>query len=246
MGVIFLRNKVSGGGGGWSPEGKTGVVAAWDMETVYQEAALSTAAGDADPIGGVPDLSGNGHILSVSGSARPVRASSGGLFYADFDGTDDYFDVTLPQVDRTSDMTLMLGLNMSPTETDFIFLSSRNGSNNPYVGLGINGGGSGIDAGSGVPSYHIDDGTALTKTRDAFRDAVVAAGICLAEVRNFDATTSSWINFATLPTLFSYRTTQFLSDHDFYRGILIDNNTISAEDAASAQAWVAAGAGVTL
>lgn len=247
--MILRRRRISGsggGGGGWSPVGKTGMVAAWDMETVYQEAALSTAAADTDPIGGVPDLTGNGNILSNTGSARPVRASGGGLFWADFDGTDDYFALTLPTGQRKSDMTLMIAVNMSATEADFIMLSSSNTSNNPYVGLGIDAGGAGTTAGSGTPTYHIDDGAALTDTRDGLRDALVAAGACVFEARNFDMTTSAWVSFGTSPSLWNYRSGQFVSDHNMYRGILVDNATISSEDLASARTWAAAGAGVSL
>lgn len=245
--LVALLASGGSGGGDWSPVGKTGVVAAWDMETVYQEAALSTAANDTDPVGGVPDLTGNGNILSVTGSARPVRASSGGLFYADFDGVDDYFDVTFPVGQRTSDMTLMFAIDMDPAEVDFILFSSRDGSNNPYVGLGIDAATAVGQTGSGTPTYHLNDDAALSPAnRDTIRDAVTSAGIAVIEVRNFDVTGSSWVSFATLPTFFRYRASQFLSNHNLYRGILLDNNTISAEDIASARQWVADGAGVTL
>lgn len=247
--LVLRRRRISGSGGGggaWSPVGKTGVVAAWDMETVYQEAALSTAAADTDPIGGVPDLTGNGNILSNTGSARPVRASGSGLFWADFDGATDYFALTLPTGQRKSDMTLMIAVSMSATEADFVMLSSSDGSNNPYVALGIDGGGAGMASGSGAPTIHIDDGAAIANNRDTLRDSLVAAGACLLEARNFDMTTSSWVNFGTSPSLWNYRSGQFVSDHNMYRGILVDNATISAEDLASARTWAATGAGVTL
>lgn len=242
MGVIFLRNKTSGGGGGpWSPVGKTGVVAAWDMETVYQEAALSTAAADTDPVGGVPDLTGNGNILSNTGSERPVRASGSGLFWADLDGTDDRLFITLPNGQRTTDMTLMLAVFL---ETADISAGALSGLAGPaFSGLAEDGNGSPHSLNSGTPTVHVNNGASVGATRDNASDAIRGL-TAVYEMRSVDLQTVYW-DLVTSPEMFAYNGARNW-DGRFYRGILIDNATISAGDTTSAREWVAAGGGITL
>ena len=241
MGVIFLRNRTSGGGGGpWSPVGKTGVVAAWDMETVYQEAALSTAAADTDPVGGVPDLTGNGNILSNTGSERPVRDSGGGLFWLDLDGTDDRLFITLPGVQRTTDMTLMLGVFLEGADYVAGALSGLAGP--AYSGLCENSNNSPHSFNSGTSTVHINGGASVGSTRDAASDAI-RGQTAVYEMRNVNLKTAQW-DLVTSPELFAYSGARNW-DGRFYRGALV-SSAISSGDLTAARAWVAAGAGVTL
>lgn len=247
MGIIFLRNKVAAGGGAFDPSTISGMVAAWDMATVYQDSGLTTAVSDGDPIGGIPDLAGNGNILSQSGSARPLRQSSGGLYYADMDDIDDYFDMTLPTGDRTSNMTLMLAVEFDAAETQMCMASADGSTGSPFFGIGLDGNGSGISGGSGSVTAHVDNGSSLT-TRDAMRDALVAAGACVWECRAIDWTTTGNGGWATVttPVLMALGGTIYRSNVKIYRGALVDAATISAGDLTATRTWVGEGAGVTL
>lgn len=69
-----------------------------DDAVVFQEttgASATTAAGDGDPVGTILDKSGNGnHATAPTSAARPVRRKTpGGLWYLEFDGVGDCFDV---------------------------------------------------------------------------------------------------------------------------------------------------------
>jgi len=64
-----------------------------DSNTVFQErtgASATTPSGDGDLAGTILDKSGNGyHLTAPTDDRRPVRRSSGDLWYLDFDGVDD-------------------------------------------------------------------------------------------------------------------------------------------------------------
>jgi len=62
-----------------------------DSSTVFQDAAMTTPAGDGDPVGAIMDKSGNGnHITQSTAASRPALRNVGGLWYLEFDGTDDF------------------------------------------------------------------------------------------------------------------------------------------------------------
>jgi len=62
-----------------------------DSSTVFQDAAMTTPAGADDPVGAIMDKSGNGNHLTQSTAAlRPALRNVGGLWYLEFDGTDDF------------------------------------------------------------------------------------------------------------------------------------------------------------
>lgn len=66
-----------------------------DLSTLYQTSDTSTAVtADGDPIGRIEDLSGNdNHATQSTGAARAIYKTSGGLHWAEYDGTDDYYDI---------------------------------------------------------------------------------------------------------------------------------------------------------
>jgi hypothetical protein len=62
-----------------------------DLSTVWQDAAGTTPATAGDPVGRIDDKSGNGnHATQSTSTARPTLQTSGGLYYLDFDGVDDF------------------------------------------------------------------------------------------------------------------------------------------------------------
>lgn len=240
---LSITTKVRfGSGGAWSPVGKTGVVAAWDMETVYQEAALSTAVADTDPIGGVPDLTGNGNILSQTGAARPVRASGGGFPQIDFDGVNDWMRIILPTGQRTTNMIVMTSVKVEASQTDGCHLGDAGGSTQ-FQGLFLDTAATACNGFFGTPTSHVNNGPNIT-TRDALRDALATGNWCIWESRGLSLSTYN----ATITdfSLFSWRGTSYFSEMAMARGVVIDALTCSADDIASARAWLAGQVGVTL
>jgi len=111
MGLIFLRNRVSGGAPpAFDPaslfaSGEDGV---WydpsDLTTMWTDTAGTTQTTavlegvtptSANQVARIDDKSGNGnHALQGTSPAQPIlRVTSGGLYYLEFDGTDDFMSV---------------------------------------------------------------------------------------------------------------------------------------------------------
>lgn len=86
---------IAAGSGGGVPDISGYPFFAWydfsDLSTLFQDSAGTIpVAADGDPIGKVVDKSGNGHDLTqATAAARPTYRTSGGLHWADFDGSDD-------------------------------------------------------------------------------------------------------------------------------------------------------------
>ncbi len=63
------------------------------VSSVWKEDTRMTPAVADDAVGAIDDLSGNGHhLLQVTASKRPILRNASGLWYLDFDGTDDRMD----------------------------------------------------------------------------------------------------------------------------------------------------------
>jgi hypothetical protein len=71
-----------------------------DMSSMFQDSAATTAAAIDSPVGKILDKSGNGnHAVQTTAGKRPILRFSGGLYYLEFDGTDDCLQIvscTLP------------------------------------------------------------------------------------------------------------------------------------------------------
>lgn len=81
----------------WTPLDPTTPAAIWldifDSNTLFQEttgASATTPAGVNDPVGTIANKgSSGGYAVAPADGNRPVLRQSGGLFYLEFDGTDD-------------------------------------------------------------------------------------------------------------------------------------------------------------
>jgi len=81
-----------------------------DSTTVWQDAAGTIAATVGDPVGRIDDKSGNGnHATQSTSTARPTLQSSGGLYYLDFDGVDDYLETATITIPTSTDFSLGMG-----------------------------------------------------------------------------------------------------------------------------------------
>jgi hypothetical protein len=80
-----------------------------DAATLFQDSALTTPAGEAEPVGGWKDKSGNGRHFTQSGTSRPMLYDSGpnGQHIVAFDGVDDSLAKATDAGFPTGDFTLV-------------------------------------------------------------------------------------------------------------------------------------------
>ena len=83
-----------------------------DMSTMFQDSAGTvpvTAAGQS--VGRILDKSGNGnHATQASAVNKPILQESGGLYYLQFDGVDDFLSTGSIDFTSTDKMTVVAGL----------------------------------------------------------------------------------------------------------------------------------------
>lgn len=61
-----------------------------DLSALWQDSNRTTPGVVDSPVGAVDDLSGNGnHALQATDAKRPILRTSGGIWYLEFDGSDD-------------------------------------------------------------------------------------------------------------------------------------------------------------
>lgn len=91
---------LGGGGAAWTPAQlfSSSEVGCWydpsDASTCWQDTAATTSAADGDVVGRIDDLSGNGlNAIQATAARKPIRRTAGGVWYLDFDGSDDYLQI---------------------------------------------------------------------------------------------------------------------------------------------------------
>ena len=99
--------------------------------TCFTDTAGTTPAGVGDAVARINDLSGNGnHATQATSGARPILRQSGGLYYLEFDGTNDCFVTSSIDFTGTDKMTICAGLDKeSNSITILAELSATIGSN---------------------------------------------------------------------------------------------------------------------
>jgi hypothetical protein len=97
IGLSLAITQPRGGGGGaaaFDPSPYATGDWAWfrpALGNVFQDTAGTTPSVLADPVGRVNDKSGNGHnILQATSTARPILRNTGGRYWLEFDGVDDF------------------------------------------------------------------------------------------------------------------------------------------------------------
>lgn len=93
-----------------------GVPGAWydpsDLTSMYQGRTGTTAAAVDSPVGQLLDKSGNGnHAVAPTDAARPTLRESGGLYYLEFDGSDDGMSVSTFNLSSTDKLSIFAGLD---------------------------------------------------------------------------------------------------------------------------------------
>jgi len=112
-----------------------------DLSTVWQDAAGTTPATAGDPVGRIDDKSGNGnHATQSTSTARPTLQTSGGLYYLDFDGVDDWMRAILAS-NQAQPNTLAVAVKLDlASDTSYIvdgYGSERNLLYQPSTNLSL-------------------------------------------------------------------------------------------------------------
>lgn len=204
-----------------------------DLATLFQVSDGTVAvAADNDPAGYTADKSGSGyHWVQSTAGSRPLYKTSGELHRLDFDGVDD--GLASDGVELASGLTAIYGLQT----TDTSFVSFWGQSNQEFFGVGTTGNSASPDSTAGVPSYRVNNGAALARTRDAYYDAVGTGLPVVVEVRNLDLSTWTEFHFG------NYSTFQYVGS--FFGLILAPEASVSpVRD--QLLAWMAAKTGATL
>lgn len=176
-----------------------------DLTTVFQErtGASATTPSVADGVvGTILDKSGNGnHWVAPSDAARPLLKTSGGLYWLEFDGSDDGLGVS--SITLAASMTAIWGVLTS--DASIVSFYSENASN--FFGVAQNGaGGSAPDANSGTPAYRVNNGDELSRDRDVFHDAMCIGSGVVVEARGVDLSNADYsgLKFGDYPAGFAF------------------------------------------
>lgn len=107
-----------------------------DLTTMFQDSAGTTpVTATGDPVGLILDKSGNNkHASQATAALRPVLRESGGLYYLDFDGTDDLLNSSIIDKTAWTDCIAITGSLSDAGEGSIVDGLDNSGSNNhePY------------------------------------------------------------------------------------------------------------------
>ena len=208
-----------------------------DSSTVWQDAAGTTPAGVGDPVGRIDDKSGNGnHATQSTPTARPTLQVSGGLYYLDFDGTDDLMATTFASA-------------QAQPNTISAAIKFDQGSRNEYVADGIGSDRNGIYkptdklfiyAGSNVSDPSVA-GTSEIVFTGHFNTTSSVLRVDGTQVATGDAGVLNWGGI----TLASNRIASNWMDGRIY-GFIGVNRTLTAGEIDGVESYLAAKSGATL
>jgi hypothetical protein len=125
-----------------------------DMASMFQNSAGTVAASVDAPVGRILDKSGNGnHASQATASAQPMlRRDSAGRLYLDFDGVDDFLELT-PVLYNAGAMDLVAAIRGNSQSDKRIYAEGRSTSTAPTYGpMGTN-----LSVGSRVAAHLRDD-----------------------------------------------------------------------------------------
>lgn len=124
--------------GAWSPStlfasGETGAWYEPSPTNCFQQSDGTVAAGVGDPVGYIADLSGNGnHATQATAAARPtLRQTGGGLYYLEFDGVDDNFEIT--GSGSTKDWSFSSAATINEASNDGVLFAAYNASSDRVI-----------------------------------------------------------------------------------------------------------------
>jgi hypothetical protein len=121
-----------------------GVAGAWydpsDLSTLFTDSAGTTPVTTVgDSVGKILDKSGNGShaTQSTSGSRPTLQQTAGGLYYLDFDGTDDFLVSSAMNFTGTDKMFFCAGLRKDSDAADGVFAELSTGAATGRIGIHV-------------------------------------------------------------------------------------------------------------
>jgi hypothetical protein len=80
----------------FNPEDNGGLYDIQTLANLFQDAAATTPSAVGDPVGYIVDTSGNeNHLLTATGSLKPILRQDADGYYLEFDGVDDALSFTV-------------------------------------------------------------------------------------------------------------------------------------------------------
>lgn len=107
-----------------------------DLSTLFQNSNGTTAVAVGDPVGYIADKSGNGrHAIQATAGNRPTLQSSGGLFWLQFDGSNDTLAATSVDLSASSALGWATSFTPSSTSTSVVaeFGANVNATNKTFA-----------------------------------------------------------------------------------------------------------------
>lgn len=231
-----------GQGGAWTPASlfASSEVGAWydpsDLTTMWTDDGV-TQAGVNDAIYRIDDKSGNGfHAIQSTLAARPVLRESGGLYYLEFDGTDDVLTAAVTDMD---DCDFVGGLMRSGAPGVIATAAVTK-----FIGYYADGITSAPDLNSGNPLYRINGvevSGGTSATRNDLHDAWVDSSPSVVVADGVSTSASSWFSNGGIKFPFY---SGAAGTRRVYQYIV--RSALSSEDLSLAESYVAGKTGVTL
>lgn len=138
IGATLFKVPTAYGAAAFSPKSlfSNGEEGAWydpsDLSSMFQNSDGTGAAAVDSPVGYIADKSGNGnHATQATSTKRPTLRLSGGLYYLEFDGTDDALQTSAIDFTGGDTMSVFAGARKEADEVSVVAeLSANIGSNN--------------------------------------------------------------------------------------------------------------------
>jgi hypothetical protein len=119
-------------------------VGAWydpsDLATVWQDNTRTTPGAVGSAVGCIDDKSGNGfNATQATAGNRPILRESGGLYYLEFDGSDDWLQTAAIDFTGTDEMSVFAGVNSTADNRMIAELSASAETNGAWFMLSASG-----------------------------------------------------------------------------------------------------------
>lgn len=250
--------------GGFNPSSLFPAAGLWfdvsDLSTMFTDTSGTTPAAVDDAVARINDKSGNGyHATQSTEGKRPILRESGGLYYLDFDGTDDGMATGNVDLTGADAVSVFLGALKEGSASRGTVVEQGNNEANTFL-IDAPVGAEGVAApfrfvsrGSGIgeafaenaaTQYYAPFAGVITGQGDISADSV-ALRINGVEV-DTGSTDQGTGNFSNKPIYLGARgaTSNYFNGRVY--GLIILNSLADAGTVASAEEWMAAKSGVSL
>lgn len=260
IGATLFKVPTAYGASAFSPASlfSNGEEGAWydpsDLSTMFQNSDGTTAVAVGDPVGYIEDKSGNGnHAIQATSAKRPTLRQAGSLYYLEFDGAQGLRSAAI-DFTSTDSMSVFAGAKSETDATQMIGeLSTNSGGNDGTFRIGSVAGdqwryaskGDGTLVNANANGYTPPLTSVLTGLSD-ISDPVVTTRVD--GVQEASSTTSQGSgNYGNHVLNVGARNNGGgFQLNGFIYGLIVRGATSSADEIASAEAYIAGKTGVSL